>query len=82
MPAKALATAGFDLPQSFVVHYVYLLRSIDFPKQRYIGLAADLKARLRKHNEGGSPHTAKYRPWELVTYIALNTREQAAEFEC
>jgi predicted GIY-YIG superfamily endonuclease len=63
------------------MHYVYLLRSESNPEQTYIGLTDDLKARLGKHNEGGSPHTAKFRPWNLVTYLAFSTRDQAAEFE-
>ncbi|MDF7798411.1 GIY-YIG nuclease family protein [Pontiellaceae bacterium B1224] len=63
------------------MHYVYLIRSISNPDQTYIGLTDDLKSRLNKHNEGGSPHTSKYKPWELVTYLAFSAREQAAEFE-
>jgi len=63
------------------MHYVYLLRSRDHPEQTYIGLTADLKTRLAKHNEGGSPHTAKHKPWDLVTYHAFKSRHQAADFE-
>ena len=63
------------------MHYVYLIRSISIPDRTYIGLTADLKARLKKHNEGGSPHTAKFKPWMLVQYSAFQTREKAAEFE-
>jgi hypothetical protein len=29
-----------------------------------------LQQRLRKHNEGASIHTAKYRPWRLVAYFS------------
>ena len=63
------------------MHYVYLIRSIQYPDQTYIGLTDDLKSRLNKHNEGGSPHTSKYKPWTLQTYLAFASREQAAEFE-
>ncbi|MCU0753015.1 MAG: GIY-YIG nuclease family protein [Akkermansiaceae bacterium] len=63
------------------MHYVYLIRSQAHPDQTYIGLTSDLKARLHKHNEGGSPHTAKYRPWKLVTYLAFSSRQQASGFE-
>ena len=35
---------------------VYILRSLNHPDQRYIGLTNDLDARLAKHNSGGSPH--------------------------
>jgi predicted GIY-YIG superfamily endonuclease len=63
------------------MHYVYLLRSIPNPDQTYIGLTEDLKARVRKHNEGGSPHTAKFKPWELVHYSAFKQRGKAADYE-
>ena len=61
--------------------YVYLIRSISHPDQRYIGLASDLKARLAKHNEGSSPHTSKYKPWELVKFIGFGDDAKAAAFE-
>ena len=63
------------------MHFVYLIRSISIPLQTYIGLTADVKARLKKHNEGAPPHTAKFKPWKLVTYFAFSTREQAEAFE-
>ena len=63
------------------MYYVYLLKSKTYPDRTYIGLTEDLKARLTKHNEGGSPHTSKYKPWLLVTYLAFSKRKRAAEFE-
>jgi predicted GIY-YIG superfamily endonuclease len=63
------------------MHYVYLLQSESHSAQRYTGLTGDLKARLAKHNEGGVPHTSKFRPWRIETYIAFSTREQASCFE-
>jgi putative endonuclease len=61
--------------------YVYLLQSISHPNQRYIGLTGDVKKRLTTHNAGQSPHTSKYRPWKLVTYIAFGDETKAAAFE-
>jgi len=61
--------------------YVYLLRSVSFPSQRYVGLTQDLKVRLRDHNEGRSVHTSKYRPWKLEVYIALADKDLAVGFE-
>ncbi|MBC8126579.1 MAG: GIY-YIG nuclease family protein [Gloeobacteraceae cyanobacterium ES-bin-144] len=61
--------------------YVYLLRSESHPEQPYIGLTRDLKARLAKHNQGGSPHTAKFPPWKLETYLAFSSIEKATDFE-
>ena len=46
--------------------YVYLIRSISFPDQVYVGTTENLKKRLEAHNAGGSVHTAKYKPWELI----------------
>jgi len=42
--------------------YVYLIQSLSEPGQRYTGFTTDLKTRLKKHNEGASIHTAKYKP--------------------
>jgi len=46
-----------------MMHCVYLLRSEAKDNETYIGITSDLKARLQKHNEGGSTHTSKFRPW-------------------
>ena len=61
--------------------YVYLLQSIDFPDETYVGLTDDLRARLEAHNAGRSLHTAKYKPWCLVTYVAFSDEQKAVEFE-
>src|SRR3981189_1804811 len=61
--------------------YVYLLKSISFPKQIYVGPTDDLRARLAAHNAGQSPHTAKFKPWDLVTYIAFSDEAKAIAFE-
>ena len=61
--------------------YVYLLESIAHPDQSYTGLTDDLQARLQVHNSGGSPHTSKFKPWRLVTYIAFSDAQKAVGFE-
>jgi predicted GIY-YIG superfamily endonuclease len=63
------------------MHYVYLLRSIRDPAKTYVGYTADLRLRLATHNLGGSTHTARYRPWRLVTYLAFSTKTNALGFE-
>src|ERR1041385_6513729 len=51
--------------------YVYILQS-EFEADRfYTGVTGDLRARLKKHNEGGVPHTARFRPWRIKTAIAF-----------
>jgi predicted GIY-YIG superfamily endonuclease len=61
--------------------YVYLIRSIPHPDQTYIGFTQDLKRRLEAHNRGGSVHTAKFKPWELISYHAFRERKLAMDFE-
>ena len=60
---------------------VYLIQSIPYPDQRYIGSTSNLHQRLEEHNSGKSPHTSKHRPWRLVTYIAFSDEQKAVEFE-
>jgi putative endonuclease len=63
------------------VHYVYLLKSTGNPRERYVGATADLKQRLADHNSGKSPHTAQFKPWHLVTYVAFADERKASRFE-
>ena len=63
------------------IFYTYILRSIEHPEQRYIGHTADLRERLKKHNKGDVPHTAKFRPWKVETYIAFESEEKSIAFE-
>lgn len=60
--------------------YVYILRSLD-SEHFYVGSTDDLRARLAKHNAGGVPHTSKFRPWTLKTYVAFSDETRAIEFE-
>ncbi len=62
-------------------HYVYLLRSLQDSTRHYTGCTTDLQARLKKHNEGGDPHTAKHKPWILETAISFADKEKAWAFE-
>lgn len=63
------------------MRYVYLLQSEAVVSQRYVGITADLKQRLADHNTGKSPHTSKYAPWKLVTYVAFSDEQKAETFE-
>jgi putative endonuclease len=63
------------------MRYVYLLQSEASADQRYVGITSDLKKRLAEHNAGKSPHTAKYTPWKLVTYVAFSNEKKAETFE-
>jgi putative endonuclease len=61
--------------------YVYIPVSLSVPKHFYIGFTQDLKDRLRRHNAGEVPHTAKFRPWRIKTALAFTDSERALEFE-
>jgi predicted GIY-YIG superfamily endonuclease len=61
--------------------YVYILQSLAHLERYYVGATADLRSRLQKHNAGEVPHTAKYAPWKVKTYIAFSNKTQAVEFE-
>jgi putative endonuclease len=63
------------------MYYVYLIKSISFPDQTYIGYTTDLNKRLKKHNQHSSSHTKKYAPWKLISYIAFDSKIKALEFE-
>jgi predicted GIY-YIG superfamily endonuclease len=84
-----LALAKADRPNapsygwqaSLVMYYVYLLKFRSRPTQPYIGSTCDLRQRLKQHNEGRSPHTAKFRPWTPLAYFAFVDKRTAVAFE-
>lgn len=61
--------------------YVYLIESVREPLRHYVGITSDLKFRLRDHNAGRSPHTAKHRPWHVVAYFGFADEKTAFAFE-
>ncbi len=61
--------------------YIYIIRSINFPDQEYVGATANLKQRIPDHNAGKSTHTAKFKPWKLIWYCAFPGKYKALEFE-
>jgi predicted GIY-YIG superfamily endonuclease len=62
-------------------HYVYILVCVADDSLHYVGVTADLKARLERHNAGACPHTSKHRPWRIETAIAFQQKEKALAFE-
>jgi predicted GIY-YIG superfamily endonuclease len=61
--------------------FVYILRSLTVPNRRYVGITADVRARLAAHNSGLSPFTARYRPWSMTVCIKLADERHAVRFE-
>lgn len=66
-----------DLPMK----YVYLLRSVAHPEQRYVGVTHDFQSRLADHNSGKSPHTSKYLPRKPVVVLRFEEDSKAEAFE-
>jgi len=61
--------------------YVYILQSQTEPQRFYTGLTNDLRMRFKHHDSGRILHTAKWKPWQPKTYIALGDRTRAARLE-
>lgn len=61
--------------------YIYLLRSIPSPDQKYIGITANLKSRLNRHNTDSTPHTAKFKPWRIEWAVWTADTEKAWKLE-
>ncbi len=61
--------------------YVYILQSVGHLERYYVGVTAELRSRLDRHNAGEVLHTAKYAPWVIKTYIAFSDERQAFAFE-
>lgn len=60
---------------------VYIIRSVSHPDKYYVGITKDVNKRLRAHNLGQSPHTSKFRPWEIVVHITFTNPTRAHAFE-
>jgi putative endonuclease len=63
------------------MYCAYILRSENFPDQTYIGSTGDLRKRLAEHNAGKSIHANKFKPWNMMAYVALPEKLLAEEFE-
>ncbi|MBI4274125.1 MAG: GIY-YIG nuclease family protein [Rhizobiales bacterium] len=61
--------------------FVYILRSAGAGDHYYVGVTGDVEDRLKRHNSGAVPHTAKWAPWRLKTYIAFSDESRAIAFE-
>lgn len=61
--------------------FVYIIQSINFPKQFYTGFTENISGRIYDHNNGKSTHTKKYKPWRLIYYSAFENKKIALQFE-
>jgi len=60
--------------------YNYILQSIK-NDNLYTGYTADLKKRLKEHNQGLNKSTKSYRPWKLIYYEACLNEKDAKRRE-
>ena len=59
---------------------VYILFS-KISSRYYVGQTADIKKRLKRHNQGFVPSTKGSIPWELVLQLEVSTRSEAMLLE-
>ena len=61
---------------------VYILVSVCDPSRHYTGITElPVDERLRYHNGRQVPHTAKFVPWRLETYVVFRDGGKARAFE-
>jgi putative endonuclease len=63
------------------VKYIYILQSEQDAEHFYTGITDDLGARLSKHNSGEVAHTARFRPWNIKSYVVFTGDTRALAFE-
>jgi putative endonuclease len=61
--------------------FVYIIRSVNHSDRRYVGLSADVPARLNAHNAGQNRSTAPWKPWLIDVTIEFRTERMAVRFE-
>ena len=61
--------------------YVYILNSLNEVDRYYVGYTTNLEKRIEEHNNGKSPHTKPWIPWEINSYVAFNSKDKAKLFE-
>lgn len=61
--------------------FVYVLKNSESTPRYYVGLTADVSARLANHNAGRCSHTAKGRPWKHHVVIEFPDEQRAIRFE-
>ena len=71
------ACAGRELAD---MHFVYLIHSITH-EWTYVGLTADIEARLEQHNLGRVTSTKNYKPFKLLFVQEVTDRLEARDLE-
>lgn len=63
------------------MHFIYILKALNFPDKIYVGYTLNIIDRLDVHNNGGSVYTKDFKPWELVWHCQFKDKIQALAFE-
>jgi len=61
--------------------FVYILRSIENPERRYVGVSSDVAKRLNAHTAGQDPSTTRWRPWFVDVCVEFRSEQLALKFE-
>jgi predicted GIY-YIG superfamily endonuclease len=61
--------------------FVYIIRSVNHPQKRYIGVTSNVVARVSAHNAGQNRSTAPWKPWGIDVIIEFRTERMASRFE-
>ena len=67
-------------PPQLMPYWVYILKS-EKTGRHYIGYTANLKERIRQHNEGLTPSTRCGAPWKLVYKEKFASKKEACRRE-
>ena len=62
------------------MYFVYALQSLKRP-YIYVGMSANLKQRIDRHNAGYERTTKPYRPFVLIYFEVVDTRPDARQRE-
>lgn|ERR1700722_568640 len=63
------------------MYFVYSIQSRTRPEHYYIGITEDIDRRLTEHNNEKSVHSNRFKPWELVFYVACVDKDKVLLFE-
>jgi predicted GIY-YIG superfamily endonuclease len=61
--------------------FVYIIRSLNNPRKRYVGVTSDVGARIHAHNAGQNRSTAPWKPWGIDVSIEFRSERIAVRFE-
>ena len=61
--------------------FVYIIRSVNHPQKRYVGVSGDVAERVSAHNAGQNRSTAPWKPWDVDITIEFRTEKLALRFE-